>query len=203
MTDFEIAKIIAGAMFVSPNVQMLFMGEEYGERNPFYYFVSHLDEELNRLVREGRKQEFKDFYDDTAEVPNPDSPEAFGASKLSWDIENDSKKSSMFKFYQKIIQLRKEHPMLKETDKNNLEISEDGKFFTLERWQGENRVVVFLNFEDKTRTGKIPAHIHGTLAKILDSTDFGKTEISDPEKVVVSAKDEITVQKKSIIIFSK
>ena len=32
------------------------MGQEYGERNPFYYFVSHSDPELNRLVREGRNQ---------------------------------------------------------------------------------------------------------------------------------------------------
>ncbi len=64
LTDFETAKTIAGAMFVAPNIPMLFMGEEYGERNPFYYFVSHLDPELNRLVREGRKREFKDFYTD-------------------------------------------------------------------------------------------------------------------------------------------
>jgi maltooligosyltrehalose trehalohydrolase len=203
MTDFETAKVIAGAMFVSPNVPMLFMGEEYGERNPFYYFVSHLDEELNRLVREGRKREFKDFYEDTAEVPNADDEEAFEASKLSWNIENDSEKTAMFHFYRELIKLRKTHPVLKETDKNNLEISEDGKFFTLERWQDKNRMVVFLNFEDEKRTGKIPAHIRGNMTKILDSKDFQQSRISETEKATVSANDEITVQEKSIVIFSK
>lgn len=203
MTDFEIAKVIAGAMFVSPNVPMLFMGEEYGERNPFHYFVSHLSPELNRLVREGRKREFKDFYKNASEALNPDDAKTFEASKLSWDIENDSEKSSMFRFYQKLIQLRKEHPVLKETDKDNLEISEEEKFFTLERWNGENRVVVFMNFEDENRPGKIPAHIEEILTKILDSTDFSKNGISDPQEVEVSANDEITVQKKSIVIFSK
>jgi maltooligosyltrehalose trehalohydrolase len=203
LTGFETAKVIAGAMFVAPNVPMLFMGEEYGERNPFYYFVSHLDEKLNRLVREGRKQEFKDFYDDNVETQNPDDPETFEASKLSWNIENDAQKSAMFRFYQKLIQLRKEHPALKETDKDNLKISEEGKFFTLERWQGENKVVVFLNFEKEERTGKIPEHINGSLKKILDSTDFKKEEVAESAKVEVSANDEISIQKKSIVIFSK
>jgi hypothetical protein len=92
---------------------------------------------------------------------------------------------------------------LKETDKENLKISEDGKFFTLERWQDENRVVVFLNFENEERTGKIPVHINGSMTKILDSTDFSPTEISETEKTQVSANDKITVQKKSIVIFSK
>jgi maltooligosyltrehalose trehalohydrolase len=203
MTDFETAKVIAGAMFVSPNVPMLFMGEEYGERNSFYYFVSHLDEKLNRLVREGRKQEFKDFYDDNVEARNPDDPETFEASKLSWDIENDAEKTAMFDFYKDLIKLRKTHPVLKETDKENLKILEDGKFFTLERWQDENRVVVFLNFENEERTGKIPVHINGSMTKILDSTDFSPTEISETGKTQVSANDKITVQKKSIVIFSK
>jgi maltooligosyltrehalose trehalohydrolase len=203
MTDFETAKVIAGAMFVSPNVPMLFMGEEYGERNPFYYFVSHLSPELNRLVREGRKREFKDFYNETADVPNADDPEAFDTSKLSWNIENDAEKSAMFRFYKELIKLRKEHPVLKETDKNNLKISEDGRFFTLERGQGENRVVVFLNFEEGKRTGKIPAQIQGTLTKILDSNDYRQNKISESKSMEVSANYEITVLKKSMLIFSK
>lgn len=203
ITDFETAKVIAGAMFVAPNVPMLFMGEEYGERNPFFYFVSHLDEKLNRLVREGRKEEFKDFYDVNVEARNPDDPETFEASKLSWNIESDAEKSSVFRFYQQLIRLRKTHPVLKETDKDNLKILDDGKFFTLERWQGENRVVVFLNFEKEEQTGIIPAHINGSLTKIFDSTDFSPTGISEPGKTEVSANDKITVQKKSIVIFSK
>ena len=203
LTDFETAKVIAGAMFVSPNVPMLFMGEEYGERNPFYYFVSHLSSQLNRLVREGRKREFKDFYEDTADVSNPDDPETFQASKLSWDIENDAEKSAMFRFYKTLIKIRKENPVLKETNKDNLEISEDGKFFTLERWQGESRVVVFLNFEDENRTGKISKHNQGVLTKILDSKSFGKNEVAESDKVQVSANDEVSVKEKSIVIFSK
>jgi len=203
LTDFETAKVIAGAMFVSPNVPMLFMGEEYGERNPFYYFVSHLSYQLNRLVREGRKREFKDFYEDTDGVSNPDDPETFEASKLSWDIENDDEKTAMFQFYKTLIKIRKENPVLKKTNKDNLEISEDGKFFTLERWQGENRVVVFLNFEDEKRTGKISKHNQGVLTKILDSKTFGKNEVAKSDKVQASANYEVSVKEKSIVIFSK
>src|SRR5690606_3381557 len=77
LSDFETAKVIAGTMFLAPNIPMLFMGEEYGERNPFNYFVSHLDPELNRLVREGRRKEFSDFFSETSTTPNPDSEAAF------------------------------------------------------------------------------------------------------------------------------
>ncbi len=56
----------------SPFLPLLFMGEEYGEPNPFLYFVDHNDPELNRLVREGRRKEFSGFYgDDGSEVPDP------------------------------------------------------------------------------------------------------------------------------------
>jgi len=46
MVDFETLKLAAGAMFVSPFVPMLFMGEEYAEDNPFLYFISHGDKHL-------------------------------------------------------------------------------------------------------------------------------------------------------------
>ncbi|MCA1747471.1 MAG: malto-oligosyltrehalose trehalohydrolase, partial [Bacteroidales bacterium] len=58
LANLEMAKVAAGVMFVTPNIPMLFMGEEYAERNPFLYFVSHLDPELNKQVREGRSREF-------------------------------------------------------------------------------------------------------------------------------------------------
>ena len=111
--------------------------------------------------------------------------------------------SQVFDFYKDLIKLRKTHPVLKETNKDNLKISEDRKFFTIERWKNENRVVVFLNFEEEARTGKIPEHINGSMTKIQDSTDFSPTEISETKKTEVSANDKITVQKKSIVIFSK
>ena len=61
LVSFEALKLAAGAVFLSPYIPLLFMGEEYGEESPFLYFVSHSDPALVRAVREGRKNEFKAF----------------------------------------------------------------------------------------------------------------------------------------------
>ena len=202
LTGFETAKTIAGTMFVTPNVPILFMGEEYGERNPFYYFVSHLDPELNRLVREGRKREFKDFYKDTSNALNPDSLKAFDDSKLSWDLDSDTEKKAMFDFYQTLIQLRKKHPVLRVPDKDNLSISEEGKTFILKRWQGDNKLLALINFEDRNKQLKVHLEDVDKMKKIVDSADerwIGTGAIS-PESI--APDDEILVQKYSIVIYS-
>ncbi|HEV7379210.1 MAG TPA: malto-oligosyltrehalose trehalohydrolase, partial [Dyadobacter sp.] len=58
LVSFEMQKLLAGAVFVSPYLPMLFMGEEYAETNRFQYFISHTDAQLVQAVREGRKKEF-------------------------------------------------------------------------------------------------------------------------------------------------
>lgn len=200
MTGFETAKVIAGATLTAPNVPMLFMGEEYGERNPFYYFVSHLDPKLNKLVRKGRKNEFKDFYANSADAKHPDAVETFEASKLSWNVENDTEKQAMFTFYKTLIGLRKEHPVLKVTDKEALEIANKGKLFIMERWQDKNRVLIIINFDDIER--QVYMNKNYAFSKILDSADkkWNGPGSSAPEKITLNS--EFQIQQKSILIYS-
>ncbi len=202
LSDFETAKVVAGVLFLTPNIPMLFMGQEYGERNPFNYFVSHLDPELNRLVREGRKREFKSFYAGTEDAPAPDAPETFEASKLSWNIDTDEEKKAMLGLYRKLIDLRKNHPVLKIPDKSNLRIIEDENFLMLERWQGEHRIIAGINFSNQQRKLDIPADYHAALKKIADSNDEqwkGTGEIS-PD--IITGNEEVTIQERSFLIYS-
>jgi len=200
MTDFETAKVIAGATLTAPNVPMLFMGEEYGERNPFYYFVSHLDPKLNKLVREGRKNEFKDFYADAAESMNPDASETFEASKLSWNIEKNAEKKAMHGFYRELIQIRTTHPVLKVNDKQNLEILENGKLFVMERKQGKQSILVIMNFDEQSQP--VFVNLKNNFTKILDSAEekWNGPGSSAPE--TIQENDNIKIQQKSIIIYS-
>src|SRR5262249_13347449 len=64
-----------------PYVRMLLMGEEYGERSRFLYFVSHDDPEVVAAVREGGRREFADLAW-SEEIPDPQSPEPFARSRL-------------------------------------------------------------------------------------------------------------------------
>ena len=200
MTDFETAKVIAGAMFTAPNVPMLFMGEEYGERNPFYYFVSHFDPKLNKLVREGRRNEFKDFYADASESKNPDAAETFEASRLSWNIENDAEKKAMHGFYRELISLRKNHPVLKVPDKDKLEIQNNGKLYVMERWQNEHRVIVIMNFDD--RQHPVVLNLKNTFSKIMDSAEEKWKGSGNEAPKTINENERFQIHQKTVLIYS-
>jgi maltooligosyltrehalose trehalohydrolase len=68
---------------LSPFVPMLFMGEEYGEEAPFQFFSDHIDEEIARATREGRRKEFESFAEFGGEIPDPQDVATFERSKLT------------------------------------------------------------------------------------------------------------------------
>jgi maltooligosyltrehalose trehalohydrolase len=94
-------KAAAAILLLAPHTPLLFMGEEYGEQHPFQFFTDFGDENLQRAVIEGRREEFADFGWD--ETPNPQDPETFNHSKLSWQIDND-----MLGWYKQLLALRKQ-----------------------------------------------------------------------------------------------
>src|SRR5438128_2129086 len=120
LIPFEAQKLAACAVMLSPNVPLLFMGEEYGERAPFLYFISHTDEPLVAAVRAGRKAEFAAFKW-RGEPPDPQSIETFRQSTLRWERRTSGRHQTMLAFYASLIQLRKMTPALARLNKENLE----------------------------------------------------------------------------------
>lgn len=70
-------------LLLSPHVPLLFMGEEYGETRPFLFFTD-FHGELADAVRQGRRREFAQFGFDAQEIPDPNDPATFNASRLDW-----------------------------------------------------------------------------------------------------------------------
>lgn len=69
-------------LLLSPQIPLLFMGEEYGATQPFLYFTSHLTADLASAVREGRRNEFARFpsFSDPArrqDIPDPNAEQSF------------------------------------------------------------------------------------------------------------------------------
>jgi maltooligosyltrehalose trehalohydrolase len=69
-------------LLLSPQIPMLFMGEEFGATQPFLYFTSHLTPELADAVRKGRREEFARFsaFNDPAQrerIPDPNAEQTF------------------------------------------------------------------------------------------------------------------------------
>ena len=74
-------KAAALLLLLTPQIPLLFMGEEWGEKNPFLYFTDHHDE-LADAVRNGRRKEFARFaaFSDPqkrARIPDPNAAETF------------------------------------------------------------------------------------------------------------------------------
>lgn len=107
----EARKLAAGVFLLSPNLPLLFMGEEYGETAPFQFFTSFQDPALGAAVRKGRQEEAKGFgYE--GEVPDPESPETFLRSRIDLSLHQKDPHRPLFTFYRKLIALRKEDPAL-------------------------------------------------------------------------------------------
>ena len=89
LTDPAAANALAAVYLLLPQVPMLFMGEEWGARQPFQFFCE-FGGELAESVRQGRRKEFARFpeFQDPAKrerIPDPQSPATFAASKLAWN----------------------------------------------------------------------------------------------------------------------
>ncbi|WP_162026585.1 MULTISPECIES: alpha-amylase family glycosyl hydrolase [unclassified Lentimonas] len=94
-------ELLTALLFLMPHLPMLFMGDEYGEPNPFFYFVDHKNEQLLQLIREGRAKEYADY--DWSQMTAPDSVEAFSRSKCHTHTVPNHK----FRWIQSLIQMRK------------------------------------------------------------------------------------------------
>jgi len=171
LVSFEALKLAAAAVLLSPNIPLLFMGEEYGEESPFLYFVNHTDPDLVEAVRKGRKEEFKHFHLE-GEFQDPQSLETLHKSQLKWEQRKSGKHKVLLELYQQLIQLRRSIPALKNLDKQNLEVSciEADKLLFLHRWSDGSQIFCIMNFnaKDISFTPTLPS---SNWQKILDSSD--------------------------------
>ncbi len=74
------------ALYLAPQIPMIFMGDEWGATTPFQFFVDFEREpDLAEAVRKGRAKEFEKFTSFAGEsVPDPTKAETFERSKLDW-----------------------------------------------------------------------------------------------------------------------
>jgi maltooligosyltrehalose trehalohydrolase len=85
----EAVRAVSAIYLLLPQVPMIFMGEEFGARQPFLFFVD-FQGELADKVRDGRREEFAQFpeFSDPEKretIPDPVAEATFLASKLRWE----------------------------------------------------------------------------------------------------------------------
>jgi maltooligosyltrehalose trehalohydrolase len=188
-------KVVAATVLLSPNIPLLFMGEEYGETAPFQYFVEHGDAGLVEAVRRGRRAEFGHFGWNPEDIPDPQDPATLERSRLNLDRRYMEPHAALLRWTQSLIRLRKSD-LLKELGRGD---AGSRRVWTYEREQvlavrygsGEGlAVLILLGF------GKLPVSLLlqepvGAWDLQLDaaSADFGAAgRPSLPKRVVIPSQ---------------
>jgi len=90
LAEPKTVELLTAVLLLSPQIPLLFMGEEYGESRPFLFFTDFAGE-LAEAVREGRRREFAAFRTfatasdiDWAKLPDPNQPATLAACRLDW-----------------------------------------------------------------------------------------------------------------------
>lgn len=95
---------------LSPSIPLLFMGEEWGAREPFPFFCN-FSGELAEAVTAGRRKEFarfERFHDPAARaaIPDPCAVSTFEQAKLNWQVMNQPAHAEWHMLYQTLLTLR-------------------------------------------------------------------------------------------------
>lgn len=190
--SFEMQKLMAGAVLVSPYLPLLFMGEEWSAQTPFQFFVSHSDPELIEAVRKGRKAEFAAFHAE-GEAPDPQAEETFNRSKLNWDELNNDDSRKLLDYYKALIALRKQLPALSKPDRENLSVTvmESQQILALERKYEDQKVCCIMNFSAEEQQ-----------INIDDKADWKEIFNSADKRWNGPGISETGIQPQSIIIYN-
>ncbi len=180
LAPFEALKLAAAAVLLSPNLPLLFMGEEYGETAPFLYFIDHGDPDLVDAVRRGRSEEFAAFGKHDA--PDPQAPSTHARSRLQWKWDGPPTPARKFlpPWYRGLIQCRTSVPALgtgQPADGLDVRADLDARVLTIHRTSRSGPAAcVILNFNG-TATALPLSHPEGrwTLRLDSDSPAFGGT----------------------------
>jgi malto-oligosyltrehalose trehalohydrolase len=94
-------KALSAIQLLAPSPPLLFMGEEWGCKQPFLFFCD-FDGELGEAVRKGRREEFSRFASFRKSIPDPLAEGTFRLSVLDWNRRD----AGWLAHYKKLLQLR-------------------------------------------------------------------------------------------------
>jgi len=152
-------------LLLSPQIPLLFMGEEWGATAPFLFFTDH-NAELAPLVRDGRRREFARFaaFADEAQrerIPDPNAEATFTASFPDPAEAAEQPHAAILDLHRALLRLRHQHIVPHLPGTVSLGASVLGDAAVLARWRLGNgsTLTLAINLAD----GPVAAAIGGTV----------------------------------------
>jgi maltooligosyltrehalose trehalohydrolase len=91
---------------LTPGPPLLFMGEEWGSRQPFPFFCD-FSGDLAEAVRKGRKNEFKEAYEKLGDKwPDPLTEDTFRSAILDWTARERAPHRARLDLVRRLLRLR-------------------------------------------------------------------------------------------------
>jgi len=112
LVSSERLELALGIFLLSPQIPLLFMGEEWAASTPFQFFVDFETEpDLAKAVRDGRRGEFKRFkaFSDpemSQRIPDPTERATFERSKLIWAEADRSPHRDVLATTRQLLEMR-------------------------------------------------------------------------------------------------
>lgn len=159
-------------LLLSPQVPMLFMGEEYAATQPFLYFCDYQGD-LAAAVREGRRSEFASFgafadEQQREKIPDPNAAQTFVASQLDAQDRERSPHREWLAYTRELLRIRagKIVPIIPTIVAGRGAFELDGQALTVS-WTtiGKGKLVLQANFGDTpapSLVGEILFSTHGS-----------------------------------------
>jgi maltooligosyltrehalose trehalohydrolase len=139
LADPTLLAAATALLLLSPQIPMLFMGEEWGATAPFLFFTDH-NEELAPLVTAGRRKEFAKFaaFQDPAKrerIPDPNAEGTFRASIPDPVEAARPPHDAVLALHKHLLALRREHIIPRLSGTKALGAQAVGEKAVLAHWQ--------------------------------------------------------------------
>jgi malto-oligosyltrehalose trehalohydrolase len=145
-------------LLLAPQPPLLFMGEEWGAREPFPFFCD-FEPELAGKVTEGRRGEFARFdrfRDATARllIPDPGAAATFDAAHLDWNSQRNPEHAEWLALSRALLAVRAREiaPRLRGASTGTCSASADGLLAVHWELGDGSRLHVTANLQDAPRT---------------------------------------------------
>ncbi|WP_113490167.1 malto-oligosyltrehalose trehalohydrolase [Rhizobium cremeum] len=107
LADGQLVDALSAILFLSPQIPLMFMGDEFGSRQPFCFFCDH-PEENHAAERDNRLREAANFQEiRDRDVPDPNLSATFRMSKLVWEEADSEDGRRHRKFIADLLQKRR------------------------------------------------------------------------------------------------
>jgi len=107
LIPLEAVRALTALNLLAPQIPLLFMGEEWGAKQPFLFF-SDMGDDFADMIRDSRKKELEDAPgSDAIELPDPMAEESFTSCKLDWNDRSEDEGQRHLSFIKRLIGIRK------------------------------------------------------------------------------------------------